>query len=108
MREQLFCQPSPLCLIKSLVKRQQPSASLQAVSSHFQLVHRVDILYVHLDTWAIRCLRGPHVEVFMSPCLEIYRVVAVVQVGEFGQEIEMVFRVQLRVWLFVPASAELE
>ena len=44
----------------------------------------------------------------MSPSLEIYRVVAVVQVGEFGQEIEMVFRVQLRVWLFVPASAELK
>lgn len=78
MCEDLLCQPTPLRLVEGLVEAQQPSASLQTVAGHLQLVHCVDVLYVHLDAWAIWCLRSPHVEVLMSPRLKVYRVVAVV------------------------------
>ena len=97
MCEDLLREAAPFRLVKRLVKAQEPSAALEAVSSHLQLVHRVHVLHMHLDTRAVRGLRRPEVQVFVSPRLEVERVVAVVEVGQFGKKIEMLLRVQFRV-----------
>jgi hypothetical protein len=49
---------------------------------------------MHLDAGAVRCLGCPEVQVFMSPRLEVKGIVAVVEVGKFGEKVEVVFRVQ--------------
>ena len=71
MCENLLCQPAPLTLVERLVKAEDTAASLEAVPRHLQLVHGVYILYVHLDTRSIWCLRGPEVEIFVSPSFKV-------------------------------------
>lgn len=78
MREQLLCQTSPLGIIEALVKAQQPTAPLEAIPRHLQLVHRMHILDVQLDARSVRRLRGPHVQVLVPPRLKVKRVIAIV------------------------------
>lgn len=94
MCEDFLSQFAPLCLIESLVKGKQAAASLETIPGHLQLVHRVDILYVHLDTRPIRCFCSPHVEIFMATSFEIKGVIAVVEVGKFGEKAKVVFRIE--------------
>lgn len=61
VRENLLGQLSPFCLVKRFVEAEQPPTSLQAISGHLELVHCVHVLDVHFDTWAVGCLRSPHV-----------------------------------------------
>ena len=61
MREDLLGQLSPLAFVKCLVETKYTSAPLQTVACHLELVHRMDVLHVHLDTRAVWCLRGPKV-----------------------------------------------
>ncbi len=98
MCEDLLRQPPPLCLVKPLVEAHNPATSLQTVPRHFQLVHCMDILDVQLDARPVGCLCCPHIQVLMSARLEIQRVVAVVQVGKFREEVQLGFGVQFRVW----------
>ena len=76
-------QLSPLCLLKALVKAQEPSATLQTVPGHLQFIHGVYVLYMHLYTGPVRRFCCPHVQVFMTPRLKIQSVIAVVEVCEF-------------------------
>ena len=97
MREEFFRQFSPLGLLECPIKAQQPSAPLQTVTGHFQLVHRVDVLDVKFDAWTIRSFRSPHVQIFVSACFEIQCVVAIVEVSQFWEKSELILRIQLRV-----------
>lgn len=98
MREDLLGELPPLALIELLREAQHATAALEAVSSHFELVHGVDILHVHLDTWTIRRFGCPHVEILVATCLEVQCIVAVVKVCQLRQEVEVVFGVQFRIW----------
>jgi hypothetical protein len=86
MRENFLDQLAPFALLKSLIETQDPPASFQTIPRHLQFVHRMHILYMHLETWSIRRFRRPHVQIFVSPCFEIQRVVAVVQIRKLGKK----------------------
>jgi len=81
MGEEFFRQSSPLGILERLIKAQQPPASFQTIARHLQLVHRVDILDVEFDAWAVRGFCYPHVQIFVSACFEIKRVIAVMEVS---------------------------
>ncbi len=98
MCEDLLGELPPLALIELLREVQDTTAALEAVASHFKFVHGVDVLDVHLDARTVRRLRCPYVEILVATCLKVEGVVAVVQVCELGQEIEVVFGVQFRIW----------
>ena len=98
MSKHFLRQPPPFRIVKALVEAQEAAAALQAVARHLQLVHGVNVLHMHLDARPVGCLRGPHVEVLVSPCLEVEGIVAVVEIGEFREELQLLLRVQLRVW----------
>ena len=93
MREHLLREPPPLALIKRLIKAHDPAAALQAVPRHLELVHRVHVLDVQLEARPVRRLRRPEVQILVPPRLEVERVVAVVQIRELGEEVEVIFRV---------------
>ena len=82
MCEHLLRELPPLALVKGFVKAQDPSAPLQTVARHFELVHGVNVLRVHFDARSVRRLRRPQIEVFMSAGLEVQGVVAIVEVGK--------------------------
>ena len=82
MCEHLLRELAPLALVKGLVETQDPSAPLQTVARHFELVHGVDVLHVHFDARSVRRLRRPQIEVFVAACLEVQSVVEIVEVGE--------------------------
>lgn len=98
MREHLLDQLPMLIRVESLIKRHDPSAPFQTVSRHFQLVHGVHILHVHLHGRPIGSLGRPHVEVFVSPRFEVDGIVAVMEIRELGEEVEMVFGIELCVY----------
>ena len=78
MCEDFLGQSPPLRLLEALVKAQKSSTPLQTIPRHLELVHRVHILYMHLDTRSIRRFRGPEVQVFVPPRLKVERIIAVV------------------------------
>lgn len=93
-----FGQPPPLALVECFVEAQNTTAPLQTIACHLEFVHGMDVLDMQLDAWAIWGLCGPHVEVFVSTCFEIQCVVAVVEVGKFREEAEVIFGVELRIY----------
>lgn len=94
MRKHLLDQPPPLRLLESPTEAQQPSTPLQTVSGHFQFVHRVHVLDVHLHRGPVGRFGRPEVEVLVPTGFEVEGVVAVVEVCEFGEEGELVFGVE--------------
>lgn len=98
MREHLLQQLPLLLGVPLAIKHTDPSAPLETVSSHLQLVHRVDVLHVALDTRSVWCPRCPHVEVLVSACFKVEGIVAAVQVGELVEEVECGFGVEFGVW----------
>lgn len=78
MGEHFFHKLPMLIRVESTVKRDDPPATLKAIASHFEFVHGVYILDMHLDAGTIRSFRCPHVQIFMSSCFEIQGIVAVV------------------------------
>ena len=97
MREQLLCELTPLGIVEGLVKAQNTPTALQAVARHFEFVHGMNILDVQLDARSIRCLRSPHVQVFMPTRFKIECVVAIMKIRELREKPEVVFGVQLGV-----------
>ena len=89
MRKHLFDQLPILTTVEPLIEAHQTSAPLQAVSRQLELVHRVHVLHMHLDARPVRSLSSPEIQVLMSPRLEVERVVAVVQVGELGEQMDI-------------------
>ena len=87
MREHLFRQPSPLALVKCRIETDNSPTALQAVASHLQLVHRMDVLYMHPYAGPVGTLHRPHVQIFVPSCLEEQRVIAIVQVGKFTKHV---------------------
>lgn len=71
-----------LVAIKSTVKRQYTTAPFETVPRHLELVHRMNILHMHLDARAVGRFSGPHIQIFMPPCLEVERIVTIVQVSQ--------------------------
>jgi hypothetical protein len=61
MRQELFCQGLPFLTFPISIKDYQSPTSLQAVSRHFQFIHRVDILDVTFHTWTVWRSRDPEV-----------------------------------------------
>jgi hypothetical protein len=57
------------------------------------------VLNMHFNTGAIWCLGGPEVEVFVSSGFKIEGVVAVVEICELGEEMEVVLGIELGVWM---------
>lgn len=94
MREHLLDQPPPLRLLESPTKAQQPSTPLQTIPSHFQLVHRMHVLDVHLHGGPVGRFSRPEVEILVPTSFKVESVVAVVEVCEFGEEGELVFGVE--------------
>lgn len=86
MCEDLLRKLSPLRFIKRLVEAEDSPASFEAVPSHLQFIHRMDVLNVQFDAGSIWCLRSPHVQIFVSPCLKVECVIAVVEVCYLRQE----------------------
>lgn len=54
MGEHFFHKLPMLIRVKSAVKRDDPSATFEAIARHFQFVHGVYILDVHFDARSIR------------------------------------------------------
>ena len=75
MCEQFFRQSSPLRLLKRRIKTQDPTTALETIPGHFELVHRVHVLYVQLDARSIWRLGRPEVHVFMPTRLKVQRIV---------------------------------
>ena len=75
MCEQLFRQSSPLRLLKRCIEAQDPTTALETITGHFELVHRVHVLYVQLDARSIRRLGRPKVQVLMPTRLKVQRIV---------------------------------
>ena len=98
MSEDLLGQSSPLCLLERCIETDYSSAALQTVASHFEFVHSMNVLHMHLDTWAIWRLGSPQIQIFMPSSLEIESIVAIVEIGELREEMQLVFGVKLRVW----------
>ena len=71
MCEYFFRKLSPFRLVQTLVEADYPATALEAVASHLELVHCVDILHMHLDAWTIRRLRGPEIQIFVSSCFKV-------------------------------------
>lgn len=90
MHKEFLRQSTPSSLLECLIKAQQPPASLQTITRHFQFVHRVDVLDVKLDARTVRGFRHPHVQILMSACLEVQSVVAVMEVSEFREKSELI------------------
>lgn len=95
MCEHLFRQSSPLSLFKRFVEAENAPATLQAIAGHFEFVHRVHVLNQHFNARSIWCFCCPEVEVLMSPRFKIKCVVAVVEISEFGKEMEIIFGIEL-------------
>jgi hypothetical protein len=90
----LLSELAPLGVIEAAVKAQDPPAALQAIASHLELVHGMNVLNMELDRRAVWSFSSPHVEIFVPPGFEIDGVVTIVQVGELWQEVQVGFRVQ--------------
>ena len=75
MCEQLFRQSSPLGLLERRIEAQDPTTALETIPSHFELVHRVHVLYVQLDARPIWRLGSPEVKVLMPTSLKVQRIV---------------------------------
>ena len=97
MCEQFLREPSPLRLFKRRVEADNPATTLETVPRHLELVHRVHVLHVQLDARPIRRLGRPEVQVLVPPRLKVERVVARVEVGQFGQQVQVILRVELRI-----------
>ena len=97
MREHLLHQLPVLSLLPRAVKDADSSATSQAVSRHFQLVHGVDVLHVEFSRRSIWRTRKPEVEVFVSAGLEVEGVVTRVQIRQLVDQVQGGFRVELGV-----------
>ena len=75
MCEQLFRQSSPLRLLKRRIEAQDPTTALETIPRHFELVHRVHVLYVQLDARPIWRLGCPKVQVLMPTRLKVERII---------------------------------
>lgn len=89
MRKHFLRQPPPFTIIKPFIETQDPPTALQTISSHLKFVHRMYVLHMHFDTWAIRRFGRPKVQIFMLPSFKIKRVIAVIQISKFRDEIQM-------------------
>jgi len=97
MREHLLHQLPVLSLLPCSVKDANSSATSQAVSGHFQLVHRVNVLHVKFPRRSIWRTREPEVEVFVSAGLEVEGVVTRMQIRQLVDQVQGGFRVELGV-----------
>ena len=53
MCQELLGQRLPLLALPIPIKCHQSPTSLQTISSHFQLVHRMNVLYMTFNTWTV-------------------------------------------------------
>lgn len=90
MGKEFLRQSTPLGLLECLIKAQQPPASFQTIARHLQFIHRVDVLHMKLDARSIWRFCYPHVQIFMSACFEIQRVIAVMEVSKFREKSELI------------------
>lgn len=97
MREHLLEQLVLVLGLPLAIKHTDASASLEAVSRHLELVHRVHILHMALDTRSVGGPRRPHVQVLVPACFKVQRIRAAVQVGELVQEVQGRLGVELGV-----------
>jgi hypothetical protein len=84
MCEQFLRQPTPLRLLERRIETHNPAAALETIPRHLELIHRVHILHVQLDARPIRRLGGPKVQVLVPTRLKVERVVARVEIRQFG------------------------
>lgn len=97
LSENLLGQPPPLRFVEPLIKAQNTPTTLETISSHLELIHRMHILNMHFYTGSVRRFGSPEVQIFMSSRLKIQRVIAIVQICELWDQVEVVFGVQLRI-----------
>lgn len=71
MSQELLAESLPLGSLPVSVKRNQTPTTLQAVSSHLQFIHSVNVLDVTFHTGAIGTTRDPQVEVLVTTSLEV-------------------------------------
>lgn len=97
MRENLFDEAEVRFLVKLLVKDDDRPRTLEAVSGHLHLVHRVRVEDVEADRGPVRGLGGPEVEVVvLPPRFEKEGVVARREVAQFVDRREVVLVFQFR------------
>jgi hypothetical protein len=98
VREDLFDETEVRFLVKLLVKDDDRSRTLEAVSGHLHLVHRVRVQDVEPDRGPVRSLCGPEVQVVvLPPRFEKEGVVARREVAQFvdRREVVLVFEFRL-------------
>ncbi len=78
-------QSSPLRLFKRRIKAQDPTTTLETISRHFELVHRMYVLHMQLDARPVWRFGRPQIQVLMPTRLKVERIVTRVQIREFGQ-----------------------
>ena len=97
MCKQLLDELPVLVRVECLVKAQDSPTPLETISSHLELVHRMHILDVHLDTRPIGSLGSPHIQIFVPTSFKVDGIIAIVEVREFWEEVEVVLRIQFGV-----------
>lgn len=97
VREQLLQQLPLLLSLPLAVEHTDTPTSLQTVTGHLELVHRMNVLNVTLDAGSVGRTRSPHVQVLVTASLEVEGVRARVKVRELVQEVERRLGVKLGV-----------
>ena len=59
-----------------------------------QGVEKLTVLQMHLDRWSVGCFAHPDIEIFSLARLEKQHVVAIVQLGQLVELIQLAFRVE--------------
>lgn len=85
--------------IKVLVEGKNVAWALEWVSSQLELIHSVNILNMKLSRWTVWSLAYPHVQILAFSYFKEDTVVAVAELSEFVQYVQMWFRIKFRVFL---------
>lgn len=98
MHQDLLDQLHMRTLIKQLVKHDNRTRPFEAVASHFQLIHRVNVENVEANRGTVWRFGGPQIQVvILAASFKEQRIVAIRQLAQFVDERQVVLRVELGV-----------
>ncbi|KAI3482422.1 hypothetical protein L1887_54980 [Cichorium endivia] len=99
LREHLLDERPVRLLVKLLVETENRARALETVAGHLELVHGVNVLHLELGRRSIGRLGRPHVQILALPRLKVERVVAVVELGELVEHVQLRLGIELAVLL---------
>ena len=101
MRQQFLDDSQVRHLIESSIEGENRPRAFQTVAGEIQLFHSVQVLSVQFHGGPVRRFGQPHVQVAGFAGFEEEDVVAVVQVGELVELVELGLGVELRIFAAV-------